>query len=295
MRAIGLFSGQELIGGMLLAERRRRGQTVLETHPMAPYAGWWLAEPAGAANSKIESLHAAALGALDDFLRCHCGKAVVRFDPRFQDARQLIRRGWQSRVQYTYVTEPVPEEGSLQSSFENDARRQIESARTAGITVGIEKDWSVLERLACQTHGRKNLEGEYPDGYLARLGEALAADGAGALHVARSPDGAALAAAMVGWDDERAFYLYGGSSAEAQGTGAPSLLQAGILASLPVKSYDWHGANSPGVVQFKKNFNPRPVPYLVMRKCYGLAPSLAHAAADAWRQWRDGVPRDDAQ
>lgn len=290
LRPIGLFSGEELVGGVILAQRRRWGQTVLETHPMVPYAGWWLADPPDASPSKIESFHEAALEALDDHLRGHCAKAVLRFDPRFTDARPLIRRGWSIWNHYTYISylKALPEQRSREALFENDVRRQIDSARKEGITVSRDNDWAAFEHLARQTHERKDLIQHYPPGYLAALGQALEKTGAGALFMARSAGGEALAGAAIAWDAQRAIYLYGGSSEAARGTGAPSLLHAQILAEMAaagLDAYDWHGANTPGVIAFKKNFNPSATPYLVARKCYGASGEMAHSVKDAFGRW----------
>jgi len=283
---IALYSGEELVGGILLTRRRRYGQSVLDTHPMVPYAGFWLADPEGASASKRESFHAAALDTLDDFLSRQCGKAVIRFDPRFVDLRLLIQRGWQIWVKYTYISDPRE---PLLSTFENDTRRQIDAARGKGIRVQRESDAAVFAQLARQTHERKALNATFPESYLENLTESLQREQTGALFIARSLENEPLAGALIGWEGDNAIYLYGGSAEPAHGTGAPSLLQLVILGELAhqgIATYDWHGANTPSVIRFKKNFNPRLQPCLVARKCYGLMSTVGHAINDGLTRWR---------
>ncbi len=291
LQPIGLFSGDELIGGILLAERHRWGQKILETHPMVPYAGFWLVEPEGASRSKLESLYASSLEALDNFLSTQCGKVIIRFDPRFIDVRMLTQRGWHVSILYTYCID-------LQrpDDFENDTRRQIESAKRNGITVERETDWAGFEKLAQHTHERKALNENYPANFLKRLGAALEESDSGSLYMAKSPDGEPLAGAIVTTVGDRAIYLYGGSSPSAAGTGAPSLLQGEIIRSLAEEgrcaTYDLHGANTPSVIRFKKNFNPRLEQRLVCRRTYGLTSTLIHSVRDGFAQWRMGNEKE---
>ena len=86
-------------------------------------------------------------------------------------------------------------------------------------------------------------------------------------------------------------YLYGGSSLQASGTGAPSLLQVEVMKALSekgIKYYDWHGANTISIIRFKKNFNPRLAPCIVARRNYGLIGNVAHAVKDSLQRWSAG-------
>jgi hypothetical protein len=291
LRVVGVFRKDELIGGATFAPRRRLGQRVLTTHPMTPYAGLWVAEPPDVSASRRESLCEAVVGALDSFLGSEADEALLRLDPRFADARPFLKRGWEATVQHTYVTE-LDSGASEESAFENDARRQIAKARRKGIRVEEDGNWRGFSSRAQATLARKGLRGKFPQGFIEQLGQALEAHGAGTLLSAISPEGLTLASAIVVWEGERAIYLYGASTAAAEGTGAPSLLQAEILRRLKnvdgVKAYDWHGANAPSVARFKKNFNPRVQSYFVLRKCYGLPLGVAHAMRNAIRRWKTG-------
>ncbi len=288
LRAVGIFSGEELMGGLYLTQRRRWGQFVLETHPMIPYTGFWLSEPEGALISKLESFRSSALSTLDLFIRQNASKGVLRLEPDVYDLRILMHAGWEVWPQYTYQSDlQVLDEG--EKAFENDLRRQISAARDQGITVSESSDWTVLESLIGQMQQRKGMDESYPPGFLARLGEALARENTGTLFVAQNAQSKILAAALVGWVDARAIYLYGGSDESAMGTGAPSLLHSEILHWLrnhAKSTYDWYGANVVSVSRFKKNFNPQLIPYFVARSNNSLLGQVAHALHDAFGQWK---------
>jgi len=289
LKVVGLFQNNELIAGAAFAVRRRLWQRVWTTHPLTPYAAFWIAESEGASPSRRESLHDAVVGALDRFLAAHADEALLRLDPRVRDARPFVRRGWEASARGTYLTDLDPAAEPL-DAFENDARRQIAKARQAGIEVRQDPDWQGFSLRAQATLSRKGLSGRYPPGFLEQLGQALEAQGRGVLLSAFSSDGRPLASAVVVWEGDWATYLFGASMVEARGTGASSLLQAETLAYLrrlgAVRVYDWHGANTPAISQFKKNFNPRVADYLFLRKCYGLPTALAHALRGAVHRWK---------
>ncbi|MCX7013375.1 MAG: hypothetical protein NTW86_12605 [Candidatus Sumerlaeota bacterium] len=130
----GGASAADLAGGATFHLRRRLGRTVWTTHPMAPYAGFWVAQSEDASPGRRESLLEEAVEALDRFLRAAATEAFLKLDPQVRDARPFLRRGWQAIPYYTYETDVAPET-DLEGAFENDARRQIAKARRAGIAV----------------------------------------------------------------------------------------------------------------------------------------------------------------
>jgi hypothetical protein len=76
----------------------------------------------------------------------------------------------------------------------------------------------------------------------------------------REEHGAMEAGALLTKDSHRVYYLLGASQPEALGSGAPTLLHFEAAAFVARKEwplrYDWVGANTPSIAQFKKKFRP---------------------------------------
>lgn len=262
---IGVFSkGEQLIAGLVFVQRSLRFRTEWHHPAPVPFAGL-LSEP----DSRGESFLRDALSAASQLIIQHVERAEIIFQPGLDDVRGLLWAGWSARPHYNYVS-PVTERESLAGQSENAVRRQAAKAQA----LGLRDEWGAallpeVFALWDQTRRRQHLPAYiHPDCHRNLLHFAASAPdpeiGAEVVGLRHPSTGALEAAMIIGRDPGRAYYLLGAADLEkdgAHGTGAPTLLHFAATARLFEQRgaylYDWVGANTPSVSQFKKKFRPR--------------------------------------
>jgi hypothetical protein len=163
-------------------------------------------------------------------------------------------------MHYNYVSRIVAAD-TLEVAAEGSVRRQARKAREAGLEFREGSELlPAVTRLFHATRARQGFARIIDDGALARL-----ADGAMVVGIMRGEE--LLAGAIVRSDLQRSYYLIGASDgAQEEGTGAPTLLHIETTRRLFEKRgpflWDWVGANTPSVAQFKKKFRPELEPSL---------------------------------
>jgi len=247
----------DLLAGLAFVERRHRLELRWMNTAPAPFAGL-LAERNPSESFLRDVLKAAALAVPDAVSR-----AEVILPAETPDARGLVWQGWRATPHYNYVSEiGAPE--ALEQSAESAARRQIRKAREAGLAV----EWGrgqlpAIIALWEKTRERQGLPHFVaPACYEALLDldePGLSAEAA----LVRAPSGEPVAGGVFAGDAGRVYYLLGASAPDSdEGSGGPSLLHAAVTEHFFRQRgapflYDWVGANTETVAQFKKKFRPR--------------------------------------
>lgn len=249
------------VAGVVFDRRRvRLGMRLCHPSP-APWAGLMAGEQAAAG----ARFHRGCLEAIAARLREDEASADMIFPAAECDLRPMIWGGGRVAPHYNYVS-PIAAPGALEAGAENAARRLARRAREAGaqLEIGPEGLDAAVD-LVTATRERHRIPAWTSDAAIRRLagwliGPATADGLGGAIAVVRAPGGDPVAAAIVGWDEGRVYYLLGGSAEGDAAAGAPTLLHLALTDYLAAArgpfDYDWCGANTPSVVQFKNTFRP---------------------------------------
>ena len=264
---LGAFRRDQLIAGMVFVERRVRGFRVWRHPSPAPFAG--LLHACGSAS---ESYLRDVLAAFGAFIAASTPMAEVIFHSQLQDLRGLLWNGWGAQPRYNYVSE-IAEEGALAKAAENSVRRQAAKARNARFLLHpLDHSPDLLIQLWDATRKRQGIPEWIPPANLRNLARMLPSpsstdrptppcDG-GLFGIGLSPQ-TIEAGMLFGADPQRVYYLIGAAALEEgeKGTGAPTLLHIAFTDEIFRRRgpflYDWCGANTPSVAQFKKKFRPR--------------------------------------
>ena len=262
LRQAGVFRGDSLVMAASFTERRGRAGVAWISPLFTPWCGPLVAREHEGDNPAAEKLRREGLEALARLVRASVPRAGIILPPRWDDARGLAWGGWKLRLHYT-MTSRWEAEGAWRDDVEGPARRQARKASDAGIhAVVLEvRQTEALCRLWNSTAARQGLEASLATS-LARLGAWLGTEANGFVIEARDSTGNAQAAALIGWDDARVYYLAGASDADALGSGAPTLLHLAVLEEIDRRGlprcYDWVGGNNEGVARFKRRLGARP-------------------------------------
>lgn len=262
LRVVGVLSGERLELAVPFFVRRGRRVTAWMSPPFSPFCGPLVRADAFESPREGERFWRERLGALGDGVPRDAALLDLVAPPGTEDLRGLAWSGWDLRPHYNYVTEWT-EDGSFAEGIESSVRRQARKAEREGLVFDSvpADDCDALLALWRATAGRQGLDA-WQEANLAALARWIGEENAGWIAVVRERDGETVhAAALVGHDSERTYYLAGASDPERLGSGAPSLLQTGILEEIERRGlprrYDWVGANTPSIARFKRHFGPR--------------------------------------
>lgn len=176
------------------------------------------------------------------------------------DLRPYTWAGWTAQPRATYVSDL---DGDPQAGYSSGVRRTL---RQSGAFAVERDDDATAEavRLMAASYRRGGGALGLDEGAVVDLARAFVRAGLAETWTARR-GGAVEAAMTVARDGRRAFYWIGGSRPGP----AMTVLAGAILARLAaegVATFDWCGANTPSIAEFKRRFGPRLAPAPLVRR-----------------------------
>ena len=230
----------------------------------------------------------ARLNALAEAVRNHMRERRIRFcrircAPGLEDARAFQWSGFEAIPQYTYRLS-VGDENAVWEGMKKTVRSDIRRHDGLLTVVPAEApDWVAFEDGLDARYSEQGLRAPLPEGYLARLREALGTDLV--LLVAKEDSEFVGGAALVRMGDRIALW---------QGTarGPPGIPVNDILVWESIRyaraqgcfEFELMGANTRRLADFKSKFNPSLKPYLELRRF----PAWASATMDIAIRLRGG-------
>ena len=261
----GLFAGDELAAGIVVRETRLGPLRMASNLPLSPYAGVLC----GARDGKGVTLRSARkelVGEAASFLQGRFTGVALSMPPSIADVQPFQWAGYRATLRYTYLAD-LSEVDRCWDEMDPSRRRNIRKAEKDGVEARPEWDPATLLRLVRTTYARQGRE----PGFLhvaRRLCEGLEAGRDGEIIITRGSDGAALAAALIVWDQQRAYYLLGGVDHE-QGisTGMAVALWSGMRAAAArgIREFDFEGSSVPAIERFFRKFGGALVPRYEVR------------------------------
>lgn len=171
-------------------------------------------------------------------------------------------------IQYTAIVNiNQPED---HSSWQTLRRRDLAKAEKAKLVTKTCSEIETLNRLQQETYDRQNIKrSSHQVDILPKLVETLLTHDAGVVLVTYA-DSEPMAAALFSYDDQRAYFMLGGSSDEGRKLGAGTKLISDSFLYFRQKKglaeMDLVGANSPSRSAFKLGFGARLQPLLSVAK-----------------------------
>ena len=200
-----------------------------------------------------------------------------QFSPSMLNALPFHWAGYRIEARYTYRLRGLRSTGDLWAGLRDNVRREVRKARKRVEVVddlGVDRFYDVLSK----TYERQAIPTPHTLPQLARLEEACAARGAGAMLFARDEAGRVHAAVWAVWDRHGAYYLLAGADPDLRTSGASSLLawEAIVRARDHTDVFDFHGSMLQPVERFFRAFGAQQTPYLSVTR---MSPALRLALA----------------
>lgn len=272
-----IYKDRQRVGGLAVIESAD-GRKAIE-NDFVIYSGL-LPEPPPPEQSQAQTI--AELFRLTSFVTDRLAAiyedCFVSLAPSFVDIRPFLWHNYGEegrkfrpdiRFTSTMVLEANPggklDSDPLYLAASKSRRQQIRYGLNKGVVTEASSDVAQFVDLYAQTFARQGQEVDHA--YLRQLTaicERLIAANRGRLYLSRTADGVVGSAALFGWDDKRAYYVYGANAPDLRDdhTGTMVLWEAfQDLRREGIKEIDLEGINSPLRGHFKLSFGGVITPY----------------------------------
>jgi len=268
-----------IVGGMAFGSKRKYGVQVIEPPLLSQFSGLLLSHRETKYPSKDLGFRNEMLESIIELLEKDHRIIDLILPPELYDIRVFNWKGYQNKVRYTFRG-ALNEGNQLEEVFEPSIKRQIKKAKRqnymiqSGYNDQLINDFYKLQTLSLnrQNHDFKftyqqfhNLIGKLEESPLGL-----------SFYVAYSSDQPIAAQASISYK-ETAYYWLAGGDPEYFNSGINPLLMYYVFDDLHKKGlhyFDFVGANTPGVADYKANFNFDLTPYYKVDKTIGRFASL---------------------
>ncbi len=247
--------GSDDVAGCALHWRRRGPYSEVVIPAFTPYSGFLLRDP-----MRETDVHArrAPLEHLLESIEANYHVIRIHLPPGLDDIRPAVWRGWTPLPLYTYEHELSASEdptNGWSSSTANYFRQHAEEFDL------VEPSAAVCASLCAVSYGRSGREPPMRTDRIRHFLERLTNDGDVVIYGALGKDSNEIEAAVaVPRDDRSAFYWIAGSL-----PGPAMTVLVGKLfehlARQGTNRFDFVGANTPSIAEFKRKFGSRLAPY----------------------------------
>ena len=179
--------------------------------------------------------------------------------PNFIDLRPLIREGWKSKLNYTYIL--MLED--LWNNISKKTRNIIRKAERENIEVIVEYNPEIYWDLIKDTYKKQNQTVPFTKEYITSLMDVAIEHNSGEMWLAKMPNGDVASAEFILWDNKMVHRWSAASNTEYKNTGATSLLLYKIFIEMQNRGHskmNLMAANTPHLTKFVSGFNPTLTP-----------------------------------
>jgi hypothetical protein len=193
---LGVFRGNELIGGLPLYEQPITGGRSLANRLLLYYSGLILKPLTSRYPSKATSKHLDALEAIASWLVDARYARIILNHQGMIDARPFLNRQWTARPGYTYVV-PIADIQNTWNRIDQNLRRLVDRCAEAGATLSDDDDFTSFFAMHLETHKRKGAPLYLPKEAFSAYFKEVRSAGLGRLYQTRLSDGRAVAGQLV--------------------------------------------------------------------------------------------------
>jgi hypothetical protein len=255
-------SGQDIVGIMPLHIKRKGGFTASVPFPLALYAG--LTFDSTYMSSSHDEERSTIIKSMQAAIGSEIDTGVFSLSPALSEMRPFDGlSGWTCKQLHTYVID-LDRGADPSSSYSQSLRRKVRRARDAGLELVESRDAGTLIKQHVMSYGAHQRSAPYPSEPLRRFVERLLDLKLIRIFEARDSDGAVYAMRAFAVSEQTAFDWLAGRDTLLPDLHASHFLVAGALAMFRdegCSSFDFMGANTEGVADFKRCFGGRLVPY----------------------------------
>ena len=187
---------------------------------------------------------------------------VQNFNSYNRNGLPFYWKGFRQTTHYTYILLDLSDLKSVWAGFRQNIRTDIRKAEQNEVTVSISSP-EIVYQIIEKSFSRQDKIQPYSKEYFLKIYNAAKSNNAGECFAAIGSDGACHAAAIMVWDNRRAYYLAGGGDPLLRNSGATSLLIWKMINIISNKNviFDFEGSMIESVERFFRAFGTEQTTY----------------------------------
>ena len=265
VKVLGYFHKDRLAAGIPLYFKKRFFITIA-TMPKLTQTWGVVIEPLSGKRVKAASKEMEILRVFAHALAKH-RVFIQNFSPNLQNWLPFYWNGFKQTSRFTYVLDDLTNLDEVWKGLRENIRTDIRKAEKRGVTVqpcSFEVALSAFKKTF--ERQRRNLP--YSSEYLLRIYDEAKKHNAGECFAAKDMNGNIHAAALLVWDQKKAYYLVGGGDPDFRNSGATSLLiwQMIQFSAERSKEFDFEGSVVEPIERFFRAFGTKQTSYNVIYK-----------------------------
>ena len=270
----GAFNkNNDLIAGITLKKETHWVLNMLNINSYVPppptyYSGIVLRGGRSTKESKQESEMRKIISAFVDFFKGN-NQVTITHSPLTKDVRGFIWSGWDSKIGYTYWIDLTRDEDVIFNDFDRNIKRRIKKCINDGIEVVESTDAMIFWTLLRKTFERQDLKIPVSQGFIEDAVELSKKYEFIKFLVAKESTGEVSSGTLITSDNKTGYHVMAASDPDFRASQSNTFLTweaMKYIKSQGKEIFDFMGANTPHIVDFKKQFNPILTPYYIVEK-----------------------------
>jgi hypothetical protein len=280
----GVLEREQLVGGISLFHKKKAGLSVVTRVPLTPYNGILFHSPEGEKSQKTSAERQEIARTLLARLEKEFNFIHLVLHPSVCDMRPFLWRHWHTLPQYTHINS-LTDLAHTWTLLSSSLRRKISHAEKTGIKVFEKDDPLLLLQYQEMSYAKAGLRPVLSFSVFKQYCEAAQRATLLRIFSAVDPEGNVHAERAVIVHKNLAYDWIAGTNSQIQDEHGNQLLVWEILKRLSaegIQVFDFLGANTPSVTEFKRSFGGKFACYFEVR--YFSSPLVR--ALDSLNQWR---------
>ena len=251
-----VVDGDAIAGGIVLYRKSRLGIEIAAQPPATPYNGILHAAAPDRKNQKQQAEEAEVTQLLLQRIGQEVRYAHFTLPPSIGDVRPYQWCGWNAGVQFTYINS-LEDCAAVWENLSPSLRRKITHAREGNFTISEDGDVESLVTLQELSYARSSLRPVLDTARYRQLCGTLRSKGIVRIYSIADSEGSIRSARAIVLSGRSAYYWLSGSYPVSGDDSASHLLLWEIFERLSKSGFshfDFMGANTPRIVEFKRSF-----------------------------------------
>jgi len=252
---------EQIVAGILFWPKKILFIDAITNIPNTTYQGPVFIQPGASKASSISSDYQKYSGLLLDYLADNYQLIDIPLSPEIKDSRPYTWKNFNVETAYTYRFQ-IAEFDKLQQQFSQDLRRKIKKSDEQGISFKISKDTKHLTQFIIDSYKEASTSPAISSFLIEKFMDHTIKAGIGSLFY-QYLDDQPISGIFVLNDDETVYALFSGISAKKRNITNNELVHAFVsrLSEFLGKQFDFLGANTKHLEQFKRSFGGELIPY----------------------------------
>ena len=250
----------QIYGGFLYWPHRKFGLHAVTTPPFTPYHGTILLAEKEAKNSTRIARHLQCNSLLAERLKKQFDFVRFTLHPQLSDIRSYLWAGFEEEALYTYRFRLGRD---MDRQYNSTLKRQIRQAEKENLSLHSDDDPKELVRFVIDSYRAHGISPTLSEQSLQTFAAALLKEGIGRLFYAHNKSGERIGAVLLTYDADTVYYSLSGIDRAFKHLNPMAFLLDRVFRDklFSDKEFDFIGANTPVLEQFKRAFGGRLAPY----------------------------------